>query len=169
MVDDKLLAAPETGKAAALADHELDRRIADRAEMIRLALRDHERAVAQQRRCQKSAVLSAWNFEDELREEREQTEDLRERVALQGDLETGKNGAEFQQLNTLQAIRRSLQAGRHEPGEDGARGRRAREPGSLSGKLNARTFQSQQTEIAMQIDALNRSICAAKPNTIRIR
>ena len=26
------------------------------------------------------------------------------------------------------------------------------------GKLNARTFQSQQTEIAMQIDALNRSI-----------
>ena len=37
------------------------------------------------------------------------------------------------------------------------------------GKLNARTFQSQQTEIAMQIDALNRSIRAAKPNTIRIR
>ena len=111
LVDDKLLAAPETGKAAALADHELDRRIADRAEMIRLALRDHERAIAQQRRCQKSAVLSAWNFEDGLREEREQTEDLRERVALQGDLETGKNGAEFQQLNTLQAIRRSLQAG----------------------------------------------------------
>ncbi len=70
MVDDKLLAAPETGKAAALADHELNRRIADRAEMIRLALRDHERAVAQQRRCQKSAVLSAWNFEDELRKER---------------------------------------------------------------------------------------------------
>ena len=31
------------------------------------------------------------------------------------------------------------------------------------GKLNARTFQSQQTEIAMQIDALNRSIRAAKP------
>ena len=28
------------------------------------------------------------------------------------------------------------------------------------GKLNARTFQSQQTEIAMQIDALNRSIRA---------
>ena len=26
------------------------------------------------------------------------------------------------------------------------------------GKLNARTFQSQQTEIAMKIDALNRSI-----------
>ena len=37
------------------------------------------------------------------------------------------------------------------------------------GKLNARTFQSQQTEIAMRIDALNRSIRAAKPNTIRIR
>ena len=37
------------------------------------------------------------------------------------------------------------------------------------GKLNARTFQSQQTEIAMQIDVLNRSIRAAKPNTIRIR
>ena len=37
------------------------------------------------------------------------------------------------------------------------------------GKLTARTFQSQQTEIAMQIDALNRSIRAAKPNTIRIR
>ena len=37
------------------------------------------------------------------------------------------------------------------------------------GKLKARTFQSQQTEIAMQIDALNRSIRAAKPNTIRIR
>ena len=37
------------------------------------------------------------------------------------------------------------------------------------GKLNARTFQSQQTEIAMPIDALNRSIRAAKPNTIRIR
>ena len=37
------------------------------------------------------------------------------------------------------------------------------------GKLNARTFQSQQTEIAMLIDALNRSIRAAKPNTIRIR
>ena len=37
------------------------------------------------------------------------------------------------------------------------------------GKLNARTFQSQQTDIAMQIDALNRSIRAAKPNTIRIR
>ena len=35
------------------------------------------------------------------------------------------------------------------------------------GKLNARTFQSQQTEIAMQIDVLNRSIRAAKPNTIR--
>ena len=33
----------------------------------------------------------------------------------------------------------------------------------------ARTFQSQQTEIAMQIDVLNRSIRAAKPNTIRIR
>ena len=30
------------------------------------------------------------------------------------------------------------------------------------GKLTARTFQSQQTEIAMQIDALNRSIRAAK-------
>ena len=30
-------------------------------------------------------------------------------------------------------------------------------------------IQSQQTEIAMQIDALNRSIRAAKPNTIRIR
>ena len=37
------------------------------------------------------------------------------------------------------------------------------------GKLNARTFQSQQTEIAMQIDALNRSIREAKPKTIRIR
>ena len=37
------------------------------------------------------------------------------------------------------------------------------------GKLTARTFQSQQTEIAMQIDAINRSIRAAKPNTIRIR
>ena len=37
------------------------------------------------------------------------------------------------------------------------------------GKLTARTFQSQQNEIAIQIDALNRSTRAAKPNTIRIR
>ena len=37
------------------------------------------------------------------------------------------------------------------------------------GKLTARIFQSQQNEIAIQIDALNRSIRAAKPNTIRIR
>ena len=37
------------------------------------------------------------------------------------------------------------------------------------GKLTARTSQSQQTEIAIQIDALNRSIRAAKPNTIKIR
>ena len=37
------------------------------------------------------------------------------------------------------------------------------------GKLTARTFQSQQNEIAIQIGALNRSIRAAKPNTIRIR
>ena len=37
------------------------------------------------------------------------------------------------------------------------------------GKLTARTFQSQQNEIAIQIDALNRSIRAAKPDTIRIR
>ena len=37
------------------------------------------------------------------------------------------------------------------------------------GRLTARTFQSQQNEIAIQIDALNRSIRAAKPNTIRIR
>ena len=45
----------------------------------------------------------------------------------------------------------------------------ARVKGLNGGKLTARTFQSQQTEIAMQIDALNRSIRAAKPNTIRIR
>ena len=37
------------------------------------------------------------------------------------------------------------------------------------GKLTARTFQSQQNEIAVQIGALNRSIRAAKPNTIRTR
>ena len=37
------------------------------------------------------------------------------------------------------------------------------------GKLTARTFQSQQNEIAIQVDALNQSIRAAKPNTIRIR
>ncbi len=37
------------------------------------------------------------------------------------------------------------------------------------GKLTARTFQSQQNENVIQIDALNRSIRAAKPNTIRIR
>ena len=37
------------------------------------------------------------------------------------------------------------------------------------GKFTARTFQSQQNEIAMQINALNRSIRAVKPNTIRIR
>ena len=37
------------------------------------------------------------------------------------------------------------------------------------GKLTARTFRSQQNEIVIQIDALNRSIRAAKPNTIRIR
>ena len=37
------------------------------------------------------------------------------------------------------------------------------------GKLTASTFQSQQNEIATQIDALNRIIRAAKPNTIRIR
>ena len=37
------------------------------------------------------------------------------------------------------------------------------------GKLTARTFQSQQNEIAIQIGVLNRSIRAEKPNTIRIR
>ena len=38
-----------------------------------------------------------------------------------------------------------------------------------AGKLAAPTFQSQQNEIAIQIGALNRSIRAAKLNTIRIR
>ena len=46
--------------AATLADRDLDRRISDGAAMIRSALRDHDRATAEQRRCQKSAVLSAW-------------------------------------------------------------------------------------------------------------
>ena len=38
-----------------------------------------------------------------------------------------------------------------------------------SATLFMRTFQSQQNEIAIQIGVLNRSIRAAKPNTIRIR
>ena len=53
---------PPPPAAATFADRELDRRISDGAEMIRSALRDHDRAVAQQRQCQKSAVLTAWNL-----------------------------------------------------------------------------------------------------------
>ena len=54
------------------------------------------------------------------------------------------------------------------------RGRLAKQPwlasrGSTAASSPLAHYQSQQTEIAMQIDALNRSIRAAKPNTIRIR
>ena len=46
--------------AATLADGQLDRRIVDGYAMICTAIRDHDRAVTQQRQCQKSAVFSAW-------------------------------------------------------------------------------------------------------------
>ena len=46
--------------AAALADRDLDRLISDGAEKIRGALVGYERAIMEQRKCQKSAVLSAW-------------------------------------------------------------------------------------------------------------
>ena len=46
--------------AAALADRDLDRLISDGAEKIRGALVGYERAITEQRKCQKSAVLSAW-------------------------------------------------------------------------------------------------------------
>ena len=46
---------------ATLADRELDRRISDGAEKIRGALVGYERAIGEQRKCQKSAVLSAWS------------------------------------------------------------------------------------------------------------
>ena len=47
---------------APLADHELDQRIRDRVTMIGNALRDHDRLAEQQRKCERSAVLSAWSL-----------------------------------------------------------------------------------------------------------
>ena len=47
---------------APLADHELDQRIRDRVTMIGNALRDHERLAEQQRKCERSAVISAWSL-----------------------------------------------------------------------------------------------------------
>ncbi len=46
--------------AAALADRDLDRLISDGAEKIRGALVGYERAITEQQKCQKSAVLSGW-------------------------------------------------------------------------------------------------------------
>ena len=74
LVDDKLLAAPETGKAAALADHDLDRKIADQIRMIKSALADRYRALETIKKCEKSAVISAWHLGHFLIEKKDRLE-----------------------------------------------------------------------------------------------
>ena len=55
-------APPVAATLGTLADIELDRKIRDRAKMIRVALADCDRALEMVKMCERSAVLSAWRL-----------------------------------------------------------------------------------------------------------
>ena len=63
-----------TDSAAALTDFDLDRKIVDRIRMIENALADRERALEMVKKCEKSAVLSAWHLGHFLIEKKDRLE-----------------------------------------------------------------------------------------------